>query len=898
MGAIVSPAQLSSLATTLLLLVASTSGSLQGASSWRPYYGPYGGRPSHSYGRPHTSYGPPDSGHGLSNSLHGTHGVSTGYGPPKASSLHSSHSISGTFSRPMTLHGSHSVSASYSAPSGAHGGHGSGSSYGQGHRPTSSYGQSPGQGYGHQAQYQANPCATFISCEDDKGCPSGQYCSASPHLPQCGKECLPDLPNTYRCDRDYQCRSNYCDPNTHTCRLRPSPPDPCKGFMACQDDKQCPADRYCGESPHLPQCGHECLPDLPNTYTCERDYQCRSNYCNPNTYTCQLRPSPPDPCKGFMACQDDKQCPADRYCGESPYLPQCGHECLPDLPNTYQCDRDYQCRSNYCDLASGTCRDRPSPPDPCAGFLACQGDQSCSVVQHCAPSPLRPLCGSECVPDLPNGMNCERDQQCLSGYCHPDQYVCKPLCYGVNSCYSDSGCAYSEHCSPSKTNPQCGKECQPDYPDMTHPCDRDEQCQSGYCDPAVGQCKSPCADFVSCFDDSSCAPNEHCSPSTTRPQCGKECQPDYPDMTNPCDRDEQCQSGYCDPSVGQCKSPCADFVSCSDDSSCAPSEHCSLSTTRPQCGKECQPDYPDMTNPCDRDEQCQSGYCDPNVGQCKSPCADFVSCSGDSSCAPNEHCSLSATRPQCGKECQPDYPDMTNPCNRDEQCQSGYCDPNVGQCKSPCVDFVPCQGDFACALEEYCDVSPTLPTCGNECLPDRPNMSPCTRHDQCLSDFCDPVLMQCKPRDAPPPEPCCLFGFTRLGDSCYELQRSKATFDQARTQCATQFGGDLTTVPSQEVNSLLTDLLSMGNATSAWIGVTDLRTEGVFEDVTGAPQVFTQWGPGRPRNSISRNCVEVVGNGFSNAGQTLSPGAWNDLQCNKYRYFVCETSVLPICPKL
>ena len=197
-------------------------------------------------------------------------------------------------------------------------------------------------------------------------------------------------------------------------------------------------------------------------------------------------------------------------------------------------------------------------------------------------------------------------------------------------------------------------------------------------------------------------------------------------------------------------------------------------------------------------------------------------------------------------------------------------------------------------------LSPKTVKVGNRAMvrPDFPDMTPCTRHDQCLTDFCKPEVMQCNPRDTTPPEPCCLFGFTRLGDYCYELQLRNADYDGSRAYCQAQFSGDLSTVPSQEVNDLIVQLLDTANVTSAWVGISDRQTEGVFVDVTGAQQQFSQWGTGRPRNNGQRNCVEVAGDGYSETGDNFSPGEWNDLICEKQRSSVCRTGVLPICPKL
>uniref|UniRef100_A0A8C6VQC9 C-type lectin domain-containing protein n=1 Tax=Naja naja TaxID=35670 RepID=A0A8C6VQC9_NAJNA len=64
----------------------------------------------------------------------------------------------------------------------------------------------------------------------------------------------------------------------------------------------------------------------------------------------------------------------------------------------------------------------------------------------------------------------------------------------------------------------------------------------------------------------------------------------------------------------------------------------------------------------------------------------------------------------------------------------------------------------------------------------------------------------------------------------------------------------------------------------AFLGITDLKTEGTFKYLNDQPLTYTNWLPGEPNNSGGEeNCVEVFLN-----------GKWNDKSCGGRRLLICE----------
>ena len=63
-------------------------------------------------------------------------------------------------------------------------------------------------------------------------------------------------------------------------------------------------------------------------------------------------------------------------------------------------------------------------------------------------------------------------------------------------------------------------------------------------------------------------------------------------------------------------------------------------------------------------------------------------------------------------------------------------------------------------------------------------------------------------------------------------------------------GGHLVTVPDIATNAYLAErLLNESNAPSAWIGLNDIKVEGVYVWDSGAPLIYTNWSRWSPNNN-------------------------------------------------
>ena len=96
-------------------------------------------------------------------------------------------------------------------------------------------------------------------------------------------------------------------------------------------------------------------------------------------------------------------------------------------------------------------------------------------------------------------------------------------------------------------------------------------------------------------------------------------------------------------------------------------------------------------------------------------------------------------------------------------------------------------------------------------------------------------------------------------------------------------GAHLATMNSAEEN----DFVSSSMNATAWIGLNDIETEGVWQWVTGEEVSYTNWNGGEPNNAGNEDIVEM----FTN-------GKWNDHQINQRRVFVVEVDGGPMAVNL
>ncbi|KAL8593616.1 hypothetical protein ACOMHN_050553 [Nucella lapillus] len=124
----------------------------------------------------------------------------------------------------------------------------------------------------------------------------------------------------------------------------------------------------------------------------------------------------------------------------------------------------------------------------------------------------------------------------------------------------------------------------------------------------------------------------------------------------------------------------------------------------------------------------------------------------------------------------------------------------------------------------------------------------------------------------------CYDDWTRFGQSCYLFVKDKQTWPSAQMTCRT-LGGNLVRIGSSIENAFIYRLLSHHKVKRAWIGLSDLGSEGHFRWIFSHGKArFLAFHPKEPNNlGGSENCVEVVdGRG------------WNDQPCTSLFYFFCE----------
>lgn len=101
-----------------------------------------------------------------------------------------------------------------------------------------------------------------------------------------------------------------------------------------------------------------------------------------------------------------------------------------------------------------------------------------------------------------------------------------------------------------------------------------------------------------------------------------------------------------------------------------------------------------------------------------------------------------------------------------------------------------------------------------------------------------------------------------LNGSHYYCSIGGLNWTSAQAVCQS-YGGNLAVINSEAENQFLASVIPLS---SAWIGCSDLASEGNFQWVNGDPLTYTNWYAGQPNNyNNSQHCVEL-----------LDDGQWND----------------------
>ena len=119
----------------------------------------------------------------------------------------------------------------------------------------------------------------------------------------------------------------------------------------------------------------------------------------------------------------------------------------------------------------------------------------------------------------------------------------------------------------------------------------------------------------------------------------------------------------------------------------------------------------------------------------------------------------------------------------------------------------------------------------------------------------------------------------------YFLGPTTSVWDEAESYCVSQ-GSHLASIHSASDN---TYALSMcGNATTCWLGINDLSSEGTYVWSDGTSYDYSNWNPGEPYDpgfslgQAGEHCGELAWSGG---------GGWNDSVCStSYRYPLCNVA--------
>lgn len=453
-----------------------------------------------------------------------------------------------------------------------------------------------------------------------------------------------------------------------------------------------------------------------------------------------------------LACDADGDCPDGFIC--EIVCVGGGFACDPDDPD---------CAPDFCDPATGECREEcfgrcvPRPEPGCQSDADCPAGYTC--LMECWDPPCDPttgecssFCEGRCVPEA---LECRSDADC------PEGFVCEMMCWDCDPNFPDCIGGCEGHCVPAPP-PECDENtpCPPGYEcvmECWQPgCDPETGECPPDCDPATGQCGPVCRGYCvpvesRCRVDTDCISPDgqigrcidgRCVFETLYCHADFECPPGYRcefvECQPGCDEsgDPNCCIGICVPAEDECRVDQDCIIPAPDGTTqigrciygrCVYDECVCPEIYAPVCAEKCYTD-PDCLpgGPC-------GGWCElrtysndcyaecdgarvVHAGTCEDP---PIHCGSDGECPPGMYCELDSSDPTGAGVCIP-LPNMD--CQTDADCPQGFrcelffdetCDPNgncQGQSWGQCV---PIQGD--CIVTgcsgEICAPFPVDTTC-------------------------------------------------------------------------------------------------------------------------------------------------------------------------------------------
>uniref|UniRef100_H9G9K9 C-type lectin domain-containing protein n=1 Tax=Anolis carolinensis TaxID=28377 RepID=H9G9K9_ANOCA len=115
-----------------------------------------------------------------------------------------------------------------------------------------------------------------------------------------------------------------------------------------------------------------------------------------------------------------------------------------------------------------------------------------------------------------------------------------------------------------------------------------------------------------------------------------------------------------------------------------------------------------------------------------------------------------------------------------------------------------------------------------------------------------------------------------VGNKVFITSGYEGNFDDLKQRCQ-QAGGQLASPRNSAENTAIKDIVVLYQK-SAFLGITDIQTEGTFRYLNGETIVYSNWQAGEPNNDHNQeDCVEVY-----------SSGKWNDKSCGEKQLIICE----------
>ncbi|KAB5518543.1 hypothetical protein PHYPO_G00167270 [Pangasianodon hypophthalmus] len=101
-------------------------------------------------------------------------------------------------------------------------------------------------------------------------------------------------------------------------------------------------------------------------------------------------------------------------------------------------------------------------------------------------------------------------------------------------------------------------------------------------------------------------------------------------------------------------------------------------------------------------------------------------------------------------------------------------------------------------------------------------------------------------------------------------------WNDSRQDCINR-GADLVIINSKEEQDFITKQLG---GSRAWIGLSDIATEGEWKWVDGTPLTTMYWRTGEPNNANEEDCAEIF--------EPRDTECWNDQKCSDLAPWICE----------